>query len=140
MSAHEKPPLILRVFGAIFTLLMLLSFGIPLIGAGHGIGPIRLLLVLGSMDAWGLEITLSWLGIAASLVSLFGGDLAVQLGLRTLGLALLVSAFVLFLQMSEARDMTLLTGGPFILCALIQLILLIADVCGRSGSSRHHRP
>ncbi len=119
---------------------MLLGFCIPIMGAGHGIAPIGLLLVMGSFDAWGREMAVSWIVIAASLASWFGGGRTTRLTLRTLGLALLAVAFGLFIQISEAREMTLVTGSIFILCALILFIMLLFAFSGRSNTAPSYQP
>lgn len=121
MSKSPRTPAALQFSGAILTILMMVGFAVTLVGAGHGIGPIGLLMVFWPM----LETVLSWLGILCCILSLFGIAPRRRLILRASGLGLLSLAFGLWVRVSEAPELTLITGVLFYVTGAILLVLIL---------------
>ena len=49
----------------------LLTYSAILIGAGHGAGPIGLLLIFGSPEVWWMPQLFGWIGVVLEIVALF---------------------------------------------------------------------
>jgi len=64
-----------------------LAFGCVLIGAGHGVGPIGLVMLAGSPEAWGFPTTVGWVGIALLAISVSFPRRGLYLSLALVGLS-----------------------------------------------------
>ena len=133
MNAN-KPPLLYRLLGTVIAVLMLVGFAITLIGAGCGVGPLGLLLVAGSLDAWGLEMVTGWLGYGATILSMFGPPSKMRRMWAGIGLAGLAASFCLFLRQAHGIDFTLITGSVFLASWTIRLLLFVLSFRGASIS------
>lgn len=90
----------------------LLLYGLVMVAAGHGVGQVGLLLVMGWLQVWGLAQLPGWIGIALLLRALFVQDTAYR-PLRGWGTSLLGGSLWLFALLSEAPVLTLTTAIPF---------------------------
>ena len=82
------------------------------IAAGHGVGPVGLLLVFG-WEYWSLPVLLGWIGIAL----LIDGKLFNSLRLcRQFGVASISVSWVIFLWKSDMLLSTIIFLIPFLIC------------------------
>ena len=102
-----------RVVASMIAIALVLAFAVIIVAAGHGAGPVGMLLVLGSFSAWGLQITVGWFGVVLTLAALFFSRVRPHVELAASGLVFLAAAWVLFLTASEGPGLTLMTAAPF---------------------------
>lgn len=76
-----------RGVASLVTVLLVASFAIVLVGAGHGVGPVGLLLVSGSFSAWSFPITLAWGGVLLTLAALLCSRTSLHVAFAAAGLA-----------------------------------------------------
>ena len=94
--------------------LLVLTFAATLIAAGHGVGPIGLLLALG-WEHWFTPVLLGWSSIVVLLAGkIIRGRLSQEL-LRAGGVLSLVS-WVLFSLRAEVLVITLASSLPYLAC------------------------
>lgn len=123
------------MLGTVNAVLMLVGFAITLIGAGCGVGPLGLLLVAGSLDAWGLEMVTGWVGYGATILSMFGRPSKMRRGWAGIGLASLAASFCLFLRHAHGIDFTLITGSVFLAAWTVRLLQFVWSFRGTPISS-----
>jgi hypothetical protein len=113
-----------RLLGLALDAGVVLAFGCVLIGAGHGVAPIGLLMFLGSPQAWGLPMAVGWAGIgllvASVLVPLRGHYLPLALG----GLGTLVATWWLFITPTRDWWFSLIFSVPFLALLAVRLLQL----------------
>lgn len=113
-----------RVAASLAAVILVASFAIVIVGAGHGAGPIGLLLVLGSFSAWGFHMTLGWGGVLLTLAALFCSQTRSHVRFAAWGLACIAASWALFFGASEISGFTLVTSIPFLVFSLIRVIQL----------------
>ena len=91
---------------------LLLLYGLVMVAAGHGMGPVGLLMVMGWPQVWGPAQLPGWIGILLLLRALFVQD-ATYRSLRGWGASLLGGSLWLFAWLSEVPVLTLTTAIPF---------------------------
>jgi len=91
---------------------ILLLYGFVMVAAGHGMGQVGLLLVMGWPQVWGLAQLPGWIGIALLLRALFVQD-TVYRSLRGWSTTLLGCLLWLFAWLSDVPVLTLTTAIPF---------------------------
>ena len=109
-----------RLVASVVALALVGSFGVVIVAAGHGAGPIGLLLFLGSFSDWGLHLALGWTGVLSTLAALFCSPARFHVGFAASGLAVLAAAWVLFLTASEGPELTLMTSIPFLVLSAVR--------------------
>ena len=112
---------------------LIFSLAIVIIGAGHGAGPVGLLLVLGDFSAWGWHLAFGWSGVLLTLAALFFSRRIIHVGLGAGGLLCLAASWTLFFLATETRGFTLITSLPFLGSASWRLVQL-------TSNWMHHRP
>lgn len=129
-----KPSLPYRILETAIALLMLVGFATTFIAAGCGVGPLGLLLVAGSFDAWGLEMITGWVGYGAIILSMFGPPSKMRRMWAGIGLAGLAASFCLFLRQAHGIDFTLITGSIFLASWTLRLLLFVLSFRRTSNS------
>lgn len=110
----------------VLAVLGILAFLKIILAAGHGIGPIGLLLFFGTMEAWGLPKILGWLGVAVICISLYcSGRFNVWGNLG--GNVLLLGSWAAFLGTADSshRYDSVIDSIPFLSLVTAQLALLL---------------
>jgi hypothetical protein len=114
---------------------LVLAHGLIVIIAGHGIGPIALLMVFGSASAWLSGQLLGWLGAILLLPALLVRSEPAQVSLRVWGAGLLLLSAAAFIAHSEARVVSSLTAQALMAIALqptreaaVAAALLVLDI------------
>jgi len=79
-----------------------LTFACVLIGAGHGVGPIGLLMVVGSPEAWGLPMAAGWTGLAALALAALVAARSMYTALTLAGLGMVFLSWCLFVAQSAS--------------------------------------
>ena len=118
-----SPPIVTaqqRVIAIVVAVALVASFAIVMVAGGHGAGPVGLLLVLGSFSAWGLHMTLGWVGVLLTLAALFCSRTRSHIELAWNGLVGLAAAWLLFLTASEDRGFTFLFSLPFLALSVVR--------------------
>jgi hypothetical protein len=113
-----------KVMAVLVAVLLIGSFSIVIIGAGCGAGPVGLLLVMGSFSAWGLHMTLGWIGMVLTVAALFCSQAKLHIPLATAGLACVAVSWSEFFMASEVSGGTLVTSIPFFVLSLIRAVQL----------------
>lgn len=93
-------------------ILLLTAFLCVLVFAGHGVGPVGLLLVLGRAPEYAFPMVTGWLGIAGVLVSLLSPSGTVGRFAAVAGIMLVALSWAGFLWVSERRIASVLTSVP----------------------------
>ena len=93
---------------------LVLAHGLIVIIAGHGIGPVALLMVFGSASAWQSGQLLGWLGAVVLLPALLVRSERAQVSLRVWGAGLLLLSAAAFIAHSESRVVSSLTALPLL--------------------------
>ncbi len=91
---------------------LLFFYGFVMVAAGHGMGQVGLLVVMGWPQVWGLAQLPGWIGIVLLLRVLFVQGTAYR-SLRGLGATLLGGSIWLFAWLSDVPVLTLTTAIPF---------------------------
>ncbi|MCC6967384.1 MAG: hypothetical protein IT391_14025 [Nitrospira sp.] len=91
---------------------LLFLYGFVMVAAGHGMGQVGLLLVMGWPQVWGVGQLPGWIGIVLLFRALFVEDVAYR-SLRGWGATLLGGSLWLFAWLSEIPVLTLTTAIPF---------------------------
>lgn len=118
----NQPPAAPRRWPRLVTAVALAAaFGLVIIGAGGGAGPIGLLLILGEPAAWGYPQALGLAGLVLSLTAPFLRHERINLRLSRLGLVLLSGSWLLFFHETQVPAATLLTSAPFGLLLVLRL-------------------
>lgn len=91
----------------------LLLYGLVLVAAGHGMGQVGLLMVMGWPQVWGPAQLPGWIGVVLLLRTLFVQNDTVCRSLRGWGATLLGGSLWLFAWLSEVPVLTLTTALPF---------------------------
>jgi hypothetical protein len=110
---------------------MVLAFSCIIIAAGHGAGPVGLLLFMGSAEAWGLPMTVAWLGIgllATSVLMPFRWPYVIQAGV---GIICLFISWFLFVSRSEVPFASLFFSIPFLGVLISRSAKLVLTVLPR---------
>ena len=90
------------------------TFLISQVAAGHGVGPVAMLLVLG-WQYWTAAVLTGWTGISLLVASkLVGTSVAVA----DFGALLILASWALFLWQAEVRRINLVTSIPFFAAVL----------------------
>ena len=105
------PVLFTRLLGVVAVLLL---FGAIMVAAGHGAGPIGLLLVLGRAVEWVPGQIFGWFGVLLCLASVFREGSRSFLGTLLWGLILLIMSALAFAYASEATNYTLAFSLPLV--------------------------
>lgn len=129
-----KPKILcIRILESVF---LVLSFGIVMIAAGHGIGPIGYLLIAGRAPEWYFGIVSSWVGIGFIVVGLFRNSPNSYIGQHFIGLIAILISWVYFLLFSEDKLFTLATSIPFLVFSVIHSanLFLFKKIIGGSAS------
>jgi hypothetical protein len=108
---------------AVNLIALLCAFAVPIIAAGHGAGPIGLLLFFGAWDAWGSPLNFGWLGIICLGASCFASG-RLYLCVAAASLALLGISWVLFYEATESVGLTIATSLPLLIIACGSLVFL----------------
>ena len=93
---------------------LLALFGVVMIGAGHGAGPVGLLLVLGRAKEWVPGQVLGWIGVSLCVGAVFRPTRRGYLGTLLFGLGFLVLSVVAFAVPSDAPASTLAFSVPLL--------------------------
>jgi hypothetical protein len=96
----NAPPQEKQESGVLRSMLMIGGFAIAMIGGGHGVGPIGLLLVYGSYSAWGPAIVLAWSSIIAVFILHTSRRFKYKSSALTLCYVSLYVSWLLFCQLS----------------------------------------
>ncbi len=96
-----------------------------LLMAGHGIGPVALLLVLG-WESWFWPVLVGWFGIANLMASGYriGGPPTLRPLLGLIGAASLLVSFLLFIRLSEIWGNSV-WGLPFLVALVVNIVRLV---------------
>ena len=116
-----------------------IAYGMVVIFAGHGAGPVALLL-FGSPTAWLSSQILGWLGALVSLVALYARSEPAYLSLRFWGALLLVLSIGAFVSRSEVIVFSALTAIPLLGMWLYLLWRYVASLRTRPRASTPGRP
>jgi len=116
------------MIGLAFNLGVVLAFGIVLIGAGHGVAPIGLILFLGDAEEWVLPMIVGWVAIGLLVLPVLAPRLGLHVALVQLGLLALAAAWMLFLSVSEAWGFSLAFSIPFLGAMIARLRFLTAEI------------
>lgn len=127
----------LRRFVAV--LVLVLAHGLIVIVAGHGIGPVALLMVLGSPSAWLSSQLLGWMGAAVLLPALLVRSAPALVSLRCWGAGLLLLSAA-FISHSEAAILSALTALPLLGLWLYWLTRYIVSRRAGADGARRGRP
>ena len=105
-----------------------LTFASVLIGAGHGVGPIGLLL-FGDVEAWGVPMAAGWAGLAALVAAALAPPRVLYGLLVSGGLGLLFLSWGLFVAESASVFASVVYFSiPFLAAAAGRLIYLAVQV------------
>ena len=129
-----------RVVASLTAIALVAAFAVVIVAAGHGVGPVGLLLVLGSFSAWGLHMVIGWVGVLLTLAALFCSRVRLHVGLAVGGLVFLAVAWVLFLTASEDPGLTLMTATPFLVLSAVRGFQLWKLSTGPASSGDAPRP
>lgn len=111
-----------------FNLGVVLAFGMVLIGAGHGVAPIGLILFLGDAEEWVLPMTVGWTAIGLLALAVLVPRLGLHVACVQLGLLTLAAAWMLFLSLSEILPISFLFSIPFLAAMVARLWFLTAEI------------
>jgi hypothetical protein len=114
-----------RLVGLAIDAAVALAFGCVLIGAGHGAGPIGLVMLAGSPEAWGFPTTVGWVGIALLAISVSFPRRGLYLSLTLVGLAMVVASWWLFISPSSSLEWSLVYSIPFLSVLAYRLYLIV---------------
>lgn len=90
------------------------AYGAIVVFAGHGAGPVAVLLVRGASSEWLSGQVLGWAGVILSLSALFARSTPAYVGLRCWGASLLVLSAGAFLSHGEALVLSAATAIPLL--------------------------
>jgi len=116
-----------RLIGLACNLGVVLTFGVVLIGAGHGVAPIGLILFLGEAEEWVLPMTVGWSAIGLLALPALVPRLGLHVACVQLGLVTLAVAWMLFLSVSEARAFSLAFSLPFLGASIARVWFLTVE-------------
>jgi hypothetical protein len=108
---------------------LLLAYAIVTIGAGHGILPAGLMLLVGlGAPSWLPPVVTGWLGVLAAVASCFLANRPAYLAMFAVAVVSLTISLVTFIPYSEGVEFTLFTALPFagMLVASVFRLLLAA--------------
>jgi hypothetical protein len=128
----------LRRFLAVMVLV--LAHGLIVIFAGHGIGPIALLMVFGSPTAWLSGQLLAWMGAAVLLPALLVRSEPALVSFRFWGAGLLLLSAAAFISQSDAAIFSALTASPLLGLWLYWLKRYVASSRAGANGARPGRP
>lgn len=100
--------------------ILVATFAIVLVAAGHGVAPIGMLLVIGNFSEWGFPMTLGWVGVLLTFSALFSSQSPYHVRLAGCGLVGLAASWLLLLIASEGRIFTFVTSIPFLAVSTIR--------------------
>jgi hypothetical protein len=115
----------------IVSILLVISFLAILIGAGHGIGPVAYLLVVGSPEAWLWPQVFGWLGIALEISAALVVSSKRWKSFAASGLvSLFVSVFLFVITSESLSYISLLVwfGLPFALMTVVRTVQVLTKV------------
>jgi hypothetical protein len=93
---------------------LIVSFSMALIGAGHGVAPLGLLLVWG-IGHWFEPVVLGWLAIIVLLTGALVSRWS-SLPVLPIGAALLFADWCYFMSLTEGLPLVLVLSAPFLAC------------------------
>jgi hypothetical protein len=117
-----------------------MAYGVVVIFAGHGAGPIALLLIFGSPTAWLSSQILGWPGALVSLAALFATSEPSHLSLRFWAASLLLLSMGAFVSRSEVIVFSALTALPLLGIWLYFLWRYVASRRAIPGTPAPGRP
>src|SRR5262245_57847436 len=89
-----------RLLGFLVDGCVLLAFACVLIGAGHGVGPIGLLMIGGSIEAWGWPMAVGWVAVTLLALGALVSHREFYFPMIAMGLIALVVSWGLFISQS----------------------------------------
>jgi hypothetical protein len=119
---------------------ILIAYSVVVIFAGHGAGPVALLMIFGSSTAWLSSQILGWPGVLVSLAALCARSEATYLSMRFWGALLLVLSVCAFLSRSEVIVFSALTALPLLGTWLYFLWRHVASSRARPSAATPGRP
>jgi hypothetical protein len=119
---------------------VLIAYGMVIIFAGHGMGPVALLLIFGYPGAWLSGQILGWLGVLASLAALWAKSDSSYQSMRFCGALLLVLSIAVFLSRSEAIAISALTAIPLLVLWLFLLWRFVDAIRTSASAAAPGRP
>jgi hypothetical protein len=99
----------------------LTGWGVVLIIAGHGMGPIAYLLVRGSAEEWLAGQIFGWIGVTICVLAIFARTERSYAAWRAWGCVILFFSVLAFAGMGEGTLFALLTAVPFIAITILYL-------------------
>jgi len=118
-----------RWIGLAFDGGVVLLFGCVLIGAGHGVGPIGLLMIFGMAEAWAVPMVVGWLSIAALALAALVPQRELYVTVVLLGLTLLVISWWLFISQSSSMVASIVPWSvPFLAALAGRAVFLVISV------------
>lgn len=106
------------------TFFLLAGFSAVLVAAGHGVGPVGMLMVMGDAAPWYFGMALGWPGWALILGSLAFSDGMTSRKWQAYGLALVVMSWCVFVSQTEDLSLTLITSVPFLVATVVRVTQL----------------
>lgn len=122
-----------RVVGLALAVCLVLGFSVVVIAAGHGGAPIGMLMVLGSLNAWGSPMALGWIAIVLFAVSFLVRSRAAHLATGATGAGLLTASWLYFASETKALDLMLVTSIPFGVMMVAYGLYLLYGLARRGG-------
>jgi hypothetical protein len=101
--------------------LLVASFVITVVAAGHGVAPIGLILVFGWNIQWLIPVLLAWLGMGTVVFGRVRTD-TVGRRLERLGGLVCLGSWAWFVARSEAPAFTLLSSIPFLATSILWVV------------------
>ncbi len=123
-----------RGLGLLIDLAALAAFGIVIIAAGHGAGPVGILMFIGSASAWGLPMAIGWGAIAALIVASFIPFRWPYLVVTLSGYAALAASLAIFVSRSERPEASAVFATPFAGALVGRAVYLFFQVRRRAGA------
>jgi hypothetical protein len=115
-----------RAVGLAIDLGVCAGFATVWVAAGHGAGPVGLLMVLGHADAWGLPMGLGWAAVATLAVLPLVPWRWPYLAAALAGLALLLASWFVFVARSQDAGLPMMTSVQFAGALVARLWYLFA--------------
>ncbi len=113
-----------RLVGLACNAVVALAYGAVILGAGHGVAPIGLLLVLGDADEWVPPMLAGRLALGLLTVVILLPWRWVYATFEAAGVALLFVSWALFIQYTEVLPVTLAFSVPFLAASIGRLVYL----------------
>ena len=116
-----------RLLGLAFDAVVVMTFGGVWISAGHAMAPLGLIMLLGTVDAWGLPMEVGWVAIGFLVIATILPWNRLYGSVVLAGLATLAGSWWIFVSQSGSIGYAWPLSIPFLATLVARVVYLVRE-------------